>query len=210
MSESNIIKRSFYDPDELETFVNRQQEFHVLPLDSQPIEIEILRLQLNQAAFEFRSLNIPLCIWGAKKTDNFVFELVLSPILGTYLSHGFAIDLHTLYGFDSTRSIDLVLPAGLLMGALEIKREVFEEYLQIMGRDDLNDRFFAHNYIQVPTNFVTVQNYLRELYGLVKQEAPFLRSSHIRQLILEDYVPLLIDAIPFTKDRVQKPEEFLK
>ena len=69
---------SFYDRDELETFVNRQQEFHVLPLDSQPIEIEILRLQLNQAAFEFRSLNIPLRIWGAKKTDNFVFELVLS------------------------------------------------------------------------------------------------------------------------------------
>jgi AraC family ethanolamine operon transcriptional activator len=194
----------------MEASVNRQQDFHVVLLISETLEINILRLQLKEAIFEFRTLNIPLRIWGDKKTDTLVFELVLSPIIGRYLSHGFAIDRHTLYGFDHTRGIDLVLPAGLLMGTLIIKREVFQDYLEIMDRDDFDDRFFSKNYISIPTAFAPVQTYLRELYSLLKNRSPFLNSYSISQLILEDYVPLLINAIPPTRDRVQKPPRFFK
>jgi AraC family ethanolamine operon transcriptional activator len=207
-TSSNISSYSFCNPEEMEATYARQQDFHLVKLDSQPLQCDILRLNLDQAILEFRTLNNCLRIWGDKKTNNLVFEFILSPIRGTYLSHGFAITQDTLYGFDNNRGMDLVLPARLLMGTLIIKREVFQDCLQIMERCDLDDRFWDNNYIQSPVTFPPVQNYLRELYGLVKQRATFLQQSQISRLILEDYLPLLIEAIPSKKK--QKPPQFLK
>lgn len=210
LSLSNILDLSFHDAEELEAVASCVQEFHLVPLNARPLQLDILQLKLDQAIFEFRYLNNPLRVWGAKRTDFLVLEFILSPILGNYLSHGFALDEDTLYGFDNNRGIDLVLPAGLLMGTLIIKGEVFEDCRQIMDRCDLDDRFFANNYIQSPATFAPVQSYLRELYGLVKRREAFLQQSQISKLLLEDYLPLLIEAIPLTRGQTQKPDRFLR
>jgi AraC family transcriptional regulator, ethanolamine operon transcriptional activator len=213
MSEEDhfkIINHRFYGTEALEATVSDRSEFHVRQVKAEKMCIDVWRLSLKEAFFEFRTLNIPLRIWGDKNSQHLVFEFILSPILGQYLSHGFEMTTDTLYGFDNSRGIDLVLPAGLLMGTLLIKKEVFQEYSRLMEREDLNDRFFAKNYIQSPTAFSPVQDYLRELYTVVRRQSSFLKESQIHQLIIEDYVPLLIDAIPSTLDRTQKPRQFFR
>jgi AraC family ethanolamine operon transcriptional activator len=205
-----IIHHTFYGTEELEATVSDRSEFHVRQLASEKIYLEVWQLSLKEAFFEFRTLNTPLRIWGDKNSNHLVFEFILSPILGQYLSHGFEMTADTLYGFDNSRGIDLVLPADLLMGTLLIKKEVFQEYSQFMEREDLNDRFFAKNYIQSPTTFSPVQDYLRELYTVVRLQSSFLNESQIHQLIIEDYIPLLIESIPAALDRTQKPQRFFR
>ncbi|MGQ9870507.1 hypothetical protein [Leptodesmis sp.] len=63
-----------------------------------------------------------------------------------------------------------------------------------MDRIDPNDRFWATNHVQSPETFASVQHYLRELYCLVQQRSPFLNQPKISKLLLEDYLPLLIEA----------------
>jgi AraC family ethanolamine operon transcriptional activator len=213
MSEEDhcqIVHHTFYGTEALEAAVSDRSEFHVRQLASEKMYLEVWQLRLKEAFFEFRTLNTPLRIWGDKNSHHLVFEFILSPILGRYLSHGFEMTADTLYGFDNSRGIDLVLPADLLMGTLSIKKEVFQEYSISMGREDLNGRFFAKNYIQSPISFSPVQDYLRELYTVVRWQSPFLKESQIHQLIIEDYVPLLIESIPATPDRTQKPRRFFR
>jgi hypothetical protein len=119
-----IIHHTFYGTEVLETTVNDRSDFHVRQLASEKMYLEVWQLSLKEATFEFRTLNTPLCIWGDKNSHHLVFEFILSPILGRYLCHGFEMTADTLYGFDNSRGIDLVLPAGLLMGILLIKKEV--------------------------------------------------------------------------------------
>jgi AraC family ethanolamine operon transcriptional activator len=165
---------------------------------------------LTEAIFEFRAVNTPLRIWGDKVSDHLTFELVLSPICGNYLSHGFSLTPNTLYGFDSERGIDLVLPKQILMGTLMIQREVFERCITVMERFDLDQRFLSQNYIQLPTTLGPVQDYLRELYSLVTKRAQFLDQAIVHKLLLADYLPLLIQAIPPVGKPSQKPPKFLK
>lgn len=191
-----IVSHTFTDADELESLFNRQQDFHVMPLDLQPLRCHLLHLQLEGAVFAFRELQNPLHIWGDKRPGVVVLEFLMSPPSGELLSHGFAIQPDSLYGFDSSRGIDMVTPANAMIGSLIITQEIFQDCLQTMGRTDLDDRFWATNHVQSPETFASVQRYLRELYGLIQQRSAFLHQPQISKLLLEDYLPLLIEALP--------------
>jgi AraC family ethanolamine operon transcriptional activator len=191
-----VVYHTLTDPDELESLFNRQQDFHVMQLDLQPLQCHLLHLQLDGALFAFRELTSPLRVRGGKQSDLLTFEMLLSSPSGELMSHGCSIQPHTLYGFDSNRGIDMVTPANTILGTLLIQRHIFEDCLQIMDRTDLDDRFFATNAVQSPAAFAPVTCYLKELLGLVQQRSPFLQKPQSSQIILNDYLPLLIEAIP--------------
>ncbi|WP_081417925.1 helix-turn-helix domain-containing protein [Microcystis aeruginosa] len=210
VENSNLVFYNFQSSEELEAVVDPKQEFRVMQLAEGPMRLDMWQLQLDRAIFEFRYLHAPLRVRGNKKNNNLVFEFILSPVLGPYISHGFKITQDTLYGFDNDRSIDLVLPANLLMGTLIINREIFEDCLQVMERSDLDDHFLANNYIQSMGSFSSVQDYLRELYGLVRRQDRFLEQPQISRLILEDYLPLLIESVPHKRGKYRNPERFFR
>ncbi len=191
-----IARITYTDPDELESAFSRQQAFQVVQLDTQPLQCHILTLNLDDAIFAFRTIHNPLRILGDKKADRLVFEFLLSSGTGSLISHGTPIEPNTLYGFDNTRGINMVLPANTVMATLIIRRDLVQDCLSIMDRTDLNDRFFATNAVQSPDRFSSAQHYLRELYGLVQQRSPFLNQPPIATFLLEDYLPLLISSIP--------------
>lgn len=192
----NIFSRTLTDPDELESMFNRHRAFHVVQLDLQPLQCQLLSLKLDGAEFAFRKISSPLRIWGDKNPDFLVFEFLMSPLPGELISHGRPVQPNTLYGFDSTRGIDMVLPANVMIGSLLIQRHIFEDCLQVMDRGDLDERFLATNIVQDPAPFAPVRCYLSELYSLVQRRTAFLDQAQVSQLILDDYLPLLIDAIP--------------
>ena len=209
MSNSPIIKKRFATVDALEAAYSQQPSFQVIQLEPGRLNCKIYRITLKEGFFEFRSLDTPLRILGEKNADFLTFEFILSSLGGKYLSHGFDLTPNTLYGFDADRGIDLVLPKQTLMGTLIIRREVFESYARLMERIDLDRRFFAQNYVQSPITFGPVQDYLRELYGLVKTRNTLLDHAAIHKLLLEDYLPLLIQSIPPSGRPKQKPPPFL-
>jgi AraC family ethanolamine operon transcriptional activator len=199
MSEApvpSVADHTLTDPDELESLFNRQQDFHVMQLDLQPLQCHLLHLKLDGAVFAFRQLTSPLRVRGEKQPGILTFEFLLSPPSGELISHGCSIQPYTLYGFDSNRAIDMVTPANTLLGTLLIQRPIFEDCLHIMDRTDLDDRFFATNAVQSPAAFAPVTQYLRELFSLAQQRSGILHRPEISQLILDDYLPLLIESIP--------------
>ncbi|UAJ73375.1 hypothetical protein IQE94_03380 [Synechocystis sp. PCC 7339] len=125
----SIVVNHFADIESLEIEYSSFSGFRMVQLEKGPFDCHIYRLILDEAIFEFRHLNTPLRVWGEKSAENLTFELVISPIYGSYLSHGFNITSGTLYGFDSGRGIDLRLPKNTLMGTLIVKKAIFEECL---------------------------------------------------------------------------------
>jgi len=193
---ADVVRRTFTDPDELEETLNLRRQVRVIQLSPQPFICNMLRLDLGLAEFLFISLNTSIRILGDKTSGWLDFDFVMPPTPGDLISHGLPVRHDTVFGFDNAREINMVLPGNLMLGALQVKREVFEDYLPITLRSDLDDRFFARNYVQSPTHFTAVQQYLNELYGLVTQRSPFLKQPQISRLLLDDYLPLLIDSIP--------------
>lgn len=200
----SIITKHFASIESLEAQYCNVPGFRVVQLEKGPLDCRIYRLVLDQAIFEFRHLNTPLRIFGEKSTENLTFELVISPICDNYLSHGFNITTGTLYGFDSGRGIDLRLPKNTLMGTLIIKKAVFQPYLNSMGRLDINQRILGQNYVQIGEKFKVLQDYLIQLYGLIKNQNIFLDQTKISKILLEDYLPLLITTIPSAKKHSRK------
>lgn len=200
-----VASHYFTDPDELESLF-RQQDFHVTQLDLQPLQCQLHHLKLDGALFAFRQITSPLRVRGEKQPDFLTFEFLLSPPSGELVSHGCPILPNMLYGFDSNRSIDMVTPANTMLGSLLIQRSIVEDYLQVMGRTDLNDRFFATNAVLNPDAFAPVSHYLRELFDLVQRRSPFLQQAQISRMLLEDYLPLLIEAIPPREANHRRPD----
>ncbi|NJL48318.1 MAG: hypothetical protein HC929_13575 [Leptolyngbyaceae cyanobacterium SM2_5_2] len=187
VANSPIASHTFTDPGELEEAFNLRRDVKVIQLAAQCFRCHILRLDLGLAELLFITLNAPIRILGDKTPGWLDFDFVMPSMAGELISHGLALRCDAVFGFDNARGIDMVLPENLVLRALQVKREVFEDYLQIMGRSDLDDRFLANNYVQSPATFASVQGYLSELYGLVKHRAAFLNQPQINQLLLEDY-----------------------
>jgi AraC family ethanolamine operon transcriptional activator len=204
-SISPVTSHVFCDPEALVASAPRQQNLSAIQLDLHPLRCQILHLQLDGAEFVFRDIRNPLRVLGDKNPDVLTFEFLMSSPSVELISHGSPIQANTLYGFDNRRGIDMVLPANAQMGTLLIRQEIVEEYLQVMERTDLNERFFATNKVQNATHFVPVLHYLQELRGLVQERSPFLNQPQISRVILEDYLPLLIEAIPPMEAQGSKP-----
>jgi AraC family ethanolamine operon transcriptional activator len=202
-SPPSIVTKHFASIESLEAQYSNSPGFRVVQLEKGPLDCRIYRLVLDQAIFEFRHLNTPLRIAGEKSAENLTFELVISPICDNYLSHGFNISTGILYGFDSGRGIDLRLPKHTLMGTLIIKKAAFQPYLESMGRLDIDQRLLSQNYVQIGEQFKSLQDYLLQLYSLVKSQSSFLDQRSISKILLEDYLPLLITTIP----SVERPSQ---
>jgi hypothetical protein len=191
-----IVNRCFQDLDELTTTLNSRRSVQITCLNEHPFQCHLLLLNIGAAEFLFIESDSALRVKSPKAENYIDFAFILKAAEREMVSHDFRVTQDTVFGFDNTRENNLVLPAKLRLGVLQIRRDVFNECLEIMGRSDISDRFLATNYLQSPTTCTTVRSYLHELYGLVKQNAPFLQLPQVQRFILEDLLPLLIEALP--------------
>lgn len=197
-SACKILSRRFCDPDELSVALNYRRHVQITQLGPQPAHYDLILLELGAAEFLFITTDCPLRIRGPKATGFLDFAFVVQPGSKELIAHNATVAPDTIFGFDSHRENNLVLPANLILGVLQIKREVFQDCLHIMDRSDIDDRFLTSNYLRSPATLAAVQIYVRELYGLVQQQATCLRLAQLSRLILEDFVPLLIESMPST------------
>jgi AraC family ethanolamine operon transcriptional activator len=136
---------------------------------------------------------------------------LLEPDGPCLISHNRKVSSHTLAGFDRDLEAKFIVPAQVHYVAILINRDLLEHYLNIMDRADLDRRFWASNYIYLPETIGTIKNYLQQVLYLIAYQPTLLQRQEIKTLLLEDCIPLLINAIPpLSQDRLQPPAPIVR
>jgi AraC family ethanolamine operon transcriptional activator len=173
-----------------------RSQLQLSQLSLQQFQCGLLHIECDEAQFVFMQPSCPFHCQGGKVAGYLEFASMLEPHKQPLIAHGSHVDENTLCGFDSNRDIDLVVPSDLIFCNIQIKRAVFEEYLQVMGRSDIDRHFLATNFLYAPILLWSVRTYLKQVQDLAIQQPHLLRLSYLKKLVLEDLIPLLIDGIP--------------
>jgi AraC family ethanolamine operon transcriptional activator len=69
-----------------------------------------------------------------------------------------------------------------------------------MDRLDLDAKFLASNHVCISETFPSLRMYLRQIYRLLNQYSPLSQKTAFKQIILQDFLPLFIRALPPQKE----------
>jgi AraC family transcriptional regulator, ethanolamine operon transcriptional activator len=205
MTSGFILKHSFQTCEALSQAINARRQVTVSQLSLNAFRCDLLLIEFDQIQFSFISeLSGPVRVMGPKGKDCLEFSLILQPGRQEVFAHQFGMDQNTLFGFDPTREVDLIVPAQSQICVIQIQQAAFEACTQIMERNDLDAQFLKTNYITAPEFGMGVQAYLKELYDLATHQPEFLRQAQSHRIVLEDFLPLLVDAIPFAPQKLNQ------
>jgi len=200
-----ILHRHFKDIDELAEVLNSGRKVQLTQLSPRRFNCDLFFVEFEEAQFFFtNSFGSVRCL-GEKNAEYLSFSCVIESSEADVITHGYRVSDDTLYGFDPNREINLVMPSNLKLCNVSIKCDVFEECLRVMERTDIDRRFLSANFLRSPTTMPTLRNYLKQLWCLVERQPHFLKLPHLKKLVLEDFIPLLIDAIPLSIESALKP-----
>ncbi|MGF1491839.1 MAG: helix-turn-helix domain-containing protein [Microcoleaceae cyanobacterium] len=195
---SRLLHCCFTDIDELGAALNTQRNIQVTQLSNQKFRADLLLIAFDEAIFSFAKASCPVYSVGEKAPDYVCFTCI--PEIDTHqpgpIAHNQTLCHNTIFGFDSYREIMMITPANLRVCNMQIHRDVLQSYLEVMERPDINQKFLASNFLSLPATMLPVKSYLINLFQGIQQYPKFFQLPHLKKIILEDIIPLLIDAIP--------------
>jgi AraC family ethanolamine operon transcriptional activator len=203
--KASILQYSFTDIDQVAEAVKGISSMECTQLSAGPFQSTLAILTLNEVLFLFAETSCPIHSYGYKNTSFFACMCHLEIDVPPVISHGRRVSHNTLWGFHPKWEGNFILPAQVPLVTVFIPWDMLHHYLQIMQRTDLDERAWASNYLTMPTTLPPVRAYLRQLYNLVMHQPDRLSEPHLKQLILEDFIPLLINAIPPVDQTILKP-----
>ena len=194
---SQIISGRFTDVEQLTEFLI-YSHMEMIQLSRGSFQSKFLSTKIGDLYFTRISANQSIQAWGPKKQGYLNFELVWGVIGGNCSAHGQPLCPQTdLYGFDMQRGTGFVTPQVVMTLGIFIPVGIFEACANDLQRYDLDDRFFAMNHVTIlPDRMGEIKDYLRELFWLVQHKPDWLNQPHVQQLVANDIVPLVIQAIP--------------
>jgi AraC family ethanolamine operon transcriptional activator len=198
--QPTFAKASFSDADALAIALNRRRETEVKPVSLAPFGCQFLTLDYGQINLSFVDIKAAMQVVGAKDKEHLEFSFLLQGGVRDLLSHGVPISTDMVFGFDPSREVHLILSAHSQVCVVQIHRQTFDGCAEALGRSDLNSAFLGANYASLPHQS-EVHDYLRSLHHLALSQPQFLSQGRSSQLILEDFLPLLIDALPSPQGR---------
>lgn len=195
MSGSSILQYRFRNSEALSQALNARRQTTIRQLSLKALQCDLLVIESEQICFSFTQISSPLHVIGAKGKGCLEFSFILQPGQQDFLAHKLAIPQTTLFGFDPTRDVNLIVPANSLLCVAQIPEEVFQLCAELMERNDLNARFCKTNFVTIPDMMNGVQVYLKNLYDLALYRPEYFSAAQSPP-ILEDFIPLLLDSIP--------------
>jgi AraC family ethanolamine operon transcriptional activator len=193
-----IAHQVFHDVDLLESVnqANSQRDIRLTQLSLDSLHCEFIMVDYGEARLTFAKPNCPVRCVGPKVKDCIDFTCVLDRRHPTLIAHGYRTSLCTLAGMDTHLETDIVVPAEQIFFTLQVKRSVVEGCVEALNRSDLTEQYWRQNFVCAPETLPSVQAYLREVLTVFQQKPEFLRRPGTKQLILEDLLPLVLDALP--------------
>ena len=165
------------------------------------VAIRIGPLQLLQ-------LRIDRCIhgWGPKPAGALTISVDLQPSRARppMRSHGTSLPEACLFGLDSDREVHLTLPREGVLGLVVIPRESLCSWADQLGCGEFDHQgAFRRNLLSVdPLHCEGLRAYLRQIFALVMSDPCLLQQPSSQRLILEDLLPLLLEALIHGADQV--------
>jgi AraC family ethanolamine operon transcriptional activator len=158
-------------------------------------------VDFGEAQFIFAEASCPIRCIGAKTADFLDFAFSLNAHQPGLFSHGHRLRVDTLAGFNPELETEIVVPAHQRCFFAQVKRSLIEDCLEAIGRPELGDRkFLERNYVHLPETLPPLKGYVNELLTVIHEQPGFLQHPQFKQLVLEDFIPLLLNAIPSEKE----------
>jgi AraC family ethanolamine operon transcriptional activator len=194
-STVNITYQAFRDPD---TFAEGVKfPGRMTPLKLEPFLCELVRVDFGDISFMFTRNGSPLRAAGPRPSNRITFAFLLGDTDDQkVVSHSRPIDRGTLFGFDCDRDSNIVLLDRVMHCHALVQPELFRQYLQLTGREDINHQVLSRNFISIPATIGPLKNYFKGLYQWATNQDASLQAAHFQQLVKDDFMPLLIQAIP--------------
>lgn len=203
ISSVTPLRFQFRDIDELAAYLPEGKGLKITQLGLQPFRCDSITLNFATMRFSFNRLNCAVSVVGDKIPGFFCFVCLPHALERPITSHGLSLTRDFLFGFDPNRGVNMVFPAETTHCAISVRQDVFTACAEAMDRPDLNAKFFAPNYLYVPETLPPLWAYLDQLYQILQQNSPLLKQPHFQQLILQDFLPLLVAALPVQQDQLK-------
>ncbi|HEY9753065.1 MAG TPA: helix-turn-helix domain-containing protein [Coleofasciculaceae cyanobacterium] len=200
-----ILSHQFTDIDRFTEQVQSFSKVQTTQLSLERLQCQLSLVAFNQVQVAFVKSSCPIFYTGEKPKNAIVLSCLLESTGPCLISHNRKLSHHTLAGLDPDLGVNFVLPPDVHFVAVQINRKLFQNFLGVMERQDLDQRLWSSNYVHIPATISIVRTYLQQLLHLIQHQPHFLKQSHTQKLLLDDFIPLLINAIPPTTQEISKP-----
>jgi AraC family ethanolamine operon transcriptional activator len=144
---------------------------------------------------------------GIKSTDDISFLLAFHPNLIQVISHGCTIGKYDLFGFDSTREVDIFVGKDIHLVRASVNARAFHALYEQMGYERA-EKVLNENAMHLhPASLRHLRAFYQEIAIMFNTQPSLLMQSKMQSLIMEDFLPLLINT--FGKN-AQKKQRILK
>jgi AraC family ethanolamine operon transcriptional activator len=137
--------------------------------------------------------------WGPKPLGELTIGLDLEPagVRPPLRAHGSCLPESCLFGLDSGREVHLTLPKGVELGMVVIPRDTLCNWADQLGCGgfDLQGACRRNLLLVDPLRCEGLRAYLRQIFALVASDPGRLEQPSSQRLILEDLLPLLLEAL---------------
>lgn len=174
-----------------------------MPLQCQPFTCDSRALCFDTMRFNFNHISSRLHAVGDKCSGFLTFTFILHGQGQPVIEDNRLVTAEYVFGFDPHREANLVFPGNAIHCSVHVRQDVFEACAETMDRLDLNAQFVASNHVYISESISPLRAYLQQLYDLLCQQSPLLSKPDFQQLILRDFLPLLITAFPLQHERLK-------
>lgn len=143
--------------------------------------------------------------WGPKPVGELTISLDLEPsgLRPPLRAHGSTLPDPCLFGLDSGREVHLTLPREVVLGVVVIPCEVLCHWADQLGCGGLDPQAFRRNVLPVdPLRCEGLRSFLRQIFARVASDPACLQQPSSQRLILEDLLPLLLEALVHGSEQV--------
>lgn len=201
-----ILHHRFTDIDDLGEQMQPFSKVQMTQLSVKSLQCDVRLAIFDEIQFAFIKSSCPLLSIGEKPRNMISFACLLETIGPCLIAHNRKLALNSFGGFDPNLKAKFVLPSEMQFLVIQIRRDILQDCIEVMEREDLNEHFWKHNFVQLPETMLSVKVYLWQLLHLIEHQPQFLQQPRSKQLLLEDFIPLLISAIPpATRDSLKQP-----
>ena len=146
--------------------------------------------------------------WGPKPVGELTISLDLGPSVmrPPLRSHGSCLPESCLFGLDSGREVHLTLPKEVVLGLVVIQCDTLDNWADQLGCGSFDlQAACRRNVLPVdPLRCEGLRAYLRQIFALVASDPGRLEQPSSQRLILEDLLPLLLEALIHGADQVSR------
>jgi AraC family transcriptional regulator, ethanolamine operon transcriptional activator len=192
----------FSDLDQIAEQLRPLGQLRLTQLSTDSLQSHIVLAIFDHVRITFTEFSCPIHIGGEKPRDVITFGLDLTLDSPGIISHNCKLSSNTIADFNPSLEFNSILPPDVKRATVQIHRNTLEEYLRVMGRFDLDEQFWANNFVPGSATLSSLRLYLNQILYLVLHKASCLQHPHSKQQVEKDVISLLINSLPAPKVNV--------